>query len=65
MSVTVYIPTALRRYTNGASEAQLSGGTVGEIFRSLVEHYPDLEHHLYTEEGSLRNFVSVVSNREP
>jgi len=64
MSVTIYIPTALRRYTDGSGEIQLSGKTVGEIFSNLVENHPDLKHHLYTEEGSLRNFVSVYLNDE-
>ena len=64
MSVTVHIPTALRRYTAGAREAELDGATVGEALQGLVERHPDLGRHLYTEEGVLRNFVSVYLNDE-
>ena len=55
----VYIPTALRLFTDGTSEVILEGENVTEVVASLVSTYGDLKTHLFTNEGKLRSFVNI------
>jgi len=62
MSVTVLLPTALRRYANDQGSISLEGSTVGALMEKLGDAYPELKPHLFDEEGALRNFVNVFVN---
>jgi molybdopterin converting factor small subunit len=53
------IPTALRAFTDGSSEAELAGDTVGALIEAFAERYPDIRTHLFDENGALRSFVNV------
>jgi len=64
MSLTIQIPTPLRRFTGERGEVEVQGATVGEALRSLVTEHSALEPHLYTEEGKLRSFVNLFLNDE-
>jgi molybdopterin/thiamine biosynthesis adenylyltransferase/rhodanese-related sulfurtransferase/molybdopterin converting factor small subunit len=64
MSVTIHIPTPLRRFTADHGEVQADGGTVGEALRDLTRQFPTLQRHLYTDDGALRSFVNVFLNDE-
>ncbi|HXU46532.1 MAG TPA: MoaD/ThiS family protein [Thermoanaerobaculia bacterium] len=64
MSVTLHIPTPLRRFTGEQGEIQIAGATVAEALRDLVRQHPALERHLFTPEGTLRSFVNVFKNEE-
>ncbi len=64
MSVTIHIPTPLRRFTGEAGEIQVEGTTVGEALAQLTERHPALRRHLYTDDGALRSFVNVFLNDE-
>ena len=60
----VYIPTALRLFTDGTSEINLKGESVAEVITSLVDTYSDLKTHLFTNDGKLRSFVNIYLNEE-
>ena len=64
MSVTVRIPTPLRRVTNGVDKVTVEGETLNAIIVGLDEQYPGLKERLCDEEGELRNFVNVYVNGE-
>lgn len=64
MAVKVIIPTPLRRYTANQESLELEGTTIGQVLGQLTEQYGDLKKHLYTAEGTLRNFVNVYLNDE-
>src|ERR1051325_11731563 len=64
MPVTVSIPTALRKLTNNQPNVTVQAKTVGEMFTSLTKQYPEMKKHLFTEDGTLRNFVRVYVNEE-
>lgn len=64
MSVSVRIPTPLRRATNGADKVDAEGGTLEEIIASLDGQYPGIRGRLCDEDGALRNFVNVYVNGE-
>jgi adenylyltransferase/sulfurtransferase len=58
MAVDILIPTALRTFTDRASEVSVEGATVGEAVAALAEKYPDIKQHLY-KEGELRSFINI------
>jgi molybdopterin converting factor small subunit len=59
MAVTLLIPTALRTFTDRQSEVKVDGGTAGEAIKAFVSAYPDIQQHLYEENGELRSFVNI------
>lgn len=62
--VIIRIPTPLRSYTNGMNEVEVSTSTVGEVLFNLVGRCPNVKHHLYIEEGTLRPYVNVFLEKE-
>ncbi len=58
------LPTPLRPYAGGQSEITLQAATVGEALQELVQRYPALEKHLFTEEGKLRPYVNLFLGDE-
>ena len=64
MTVTVQIPTALRRHTSGTGSLTCSAGNLGELFTVLDQKFPDLKPHLRDEAGQIRRFLNVYVNEE-
>ena len=64
MATKVLIPTPLRGFTDKKAALLLEGNTVGELLRQLTTRHAQLKRHLYTDEGTLRNFVNVYVNHE-
>jgi len=64
MSVTIRIPTALRKFADGRAAVQSRGATVGEVLDDLMEAYPGLAQRIYDEGGELRRFVNVFLGDE-
>ena len=64
MAVKVLLPTALRSLVGNQSEVELAGSSVEGVLKELVGRFPELQKHLYSEEGQLRNFVNVYVNDE-
>jgi len=63
-SVTVRIPTPLRASAGGNASVDIPGRTVDEVLTHLVDTYPDLKNNLYTDDGTLRQFVNVYVDDE-
>jgi molybdopterin synthase sulfur carrier subunit len=64
MSVTVRIPTPLRKLTNELDVVSGDGGTLIGCIESLDAQYPGLKERLCDEAGELRRFVNVYVNGE-
>ncbi len=64
MSITVRIPTPLRKLTGGADEVAIDGATVGELIDNLEAAHPGLKERLCDESGEIRRFVNVYVNDE-
>jgi len=64
MSVTVRIPTPLRKLTGGADEVSIDGANVGDIINNLEAAHPGLKERLCDEAGEIRRFVNVYVNDE-
>lgn len=61
---TVRIPSPLRRYTNGQSKVESSGGNVNEIIESLEAQYPGVKARLCDDSGQIKRYVNVFVNDE-
>ena len=59
----IRIPTPLRAYTDGASDIDVAGDTVGEALNNLVDQHPDLRTHLFNGD-ELRSFVNIFIGDE-
>ena len=64
MSVTVRIPTPLRRISNGQDKASVEGSSLDEIIQSLNEEFPGIKERLCDEQGEIRHFVNIYVNGE-
>jgi len=64
MSVTVRIPTPLRKLTGGADEVSVEGATIGVMIDNLEAAHAGLKERLCDENGEIRRFVNVYLNDE-
>ncbi|HHG74332.1 ubiquitin-like small modifier protein 1 [Persephonella sp.] len=64
MAVTVRIPTALRRVTQGQGEVQVEAKTIGELIEALEKEFPGIKERLVEENGEIRKFVNFFVNDE-
>lgn len=64
MSITVQIPTALRRLTAGTPRITCSATNLNELFSELDSQFPDLKPHLRDEAGETRRFLNIYVNEE-
>jgi sulfur-carrier protein len=64
MSITVQIPSALRRHTEGIANLDCSASNLGELFSVLGDKFPQLKPHLRDETGQIRRFLNVYVNEE-
>lgn len=64
MAVTIVIPTPLRQFASGQSEIEVEAATAGEALEKLTAQFAELKKHLYSDGGSLRNFINVYVGDE-
>src|ERR1700758_4057718 len=64
MAITVQIPSALRRHTEGVGKRNCAAANRGELFSVLDEKFPQLKPHLRDEAGEIRRFLNVYVNEE-
>ncbi len=64
MSVTVRIPTPLRKLTGGADEVSVEAANVGELIEKLEAAHPGLKERLCDDAGEIRRFVNIYVNDE-
>ena len=64
MSVTVRIPTPLRKLTNGADEVTVEGATIGALIDNLEAAHAGLKERLCDDSGEVRRFVNIYLNDE-
>ncbi|WP_457621238.1 MoaD/ThiS family protein [Persephonella sp.] len=64
MAVTVRIPTALRRVTQGQGEVQVEASTIAELIDKLEAEFPGIKERLVEPNGEIRKFVNFFVNDE-
>jgi molybdopterin synthase sulfur carrier subunit len=63
-TVTVLIPTPLRKYTGGEARVTANGGTIGELIESLDGQFPGIKERVVEPDGEIRRFVNIFINGE-
>jgi molybdopterin converting factor small subunit len=64
MPVTIEIPTAFRRFTDGAPKVDCSAATVADALNELTTRFPNLSRHVRDDQGQIRQFLNVYLNEE-
>ena len=64
MSVSLKIPTPLRKMTNGESTVDVDGTNLIECIDSLDAQYPGIKERLVSDNGELHRFVNIYVNGE-
>ncbi len=62
MLAQIYLPTPLRRLTNGQARVVAGGRTVDEALAELERRYPGLREQLREPTGEVRGFINVFVN---
>lgn len=61
---SVKIPPVLRQHTDGQTEVELEGSTIGEVLEALTTAHPETRPQLFGEDGELNRFVNIYLNDE-
>jgi sulfur-carrier protein len=64
MAITIEIPTAFRRFTEGSPKIDSGASTVQEALNDLTSRFPALSKHVRDEQGQIRQFLNVYLNEE-
>tara|TARA_B100000949_G_C14011676_1_gene337545 strand:- start:31 stop:312 length:282 start_codon:yes stop_codon:yes gene_type:complete len=64
MSVTVRVPTPLRRLTNGRDKVSVEGDDLGAVISALDKEFPGIKERICDENGEIRNFVNLYVDGE-
>ena len=64
MSVSVRIPTPLRKFTDGLDTVSIDGATVNELIENLEATHPGIKSRLCDDNGKIRRFVNIFANDE-
>src|SRR5690348_17761083 len=64
MPVTIEIPTAFRRFTDGAPKVDCSAATIADALNELTSRFPDLSRHVRDDQGQIRQFLNIYLNEE-
>ncbi|VAV85496.1 FIG038648: MoaD and/or ThiS families [hydrothermal vent metagenome] len=64
MTVTVRIPTPLRKITGGSDEVKIEGSNIAEVLTALEAAHPGIKERICEEDGKLRKFVNLYVNDE-
>mgnify|MGYP001066165545 CR=1 FL=1 len=62
MSVKIYMPVSMYRYTNNVRVVELEGSTVGECLQQLIVKFPDVRKAIFTSEGKMVRQLGVYLN---
>ncbi|OGH59264.1 MAG: hypothetical protein A3G34_02995 [Candidatus Lindowbacteria bacterium RIFCSPLOWO2_12_FULL_62_27] len=64
MSITIRIPTPLRKLTGDAEEVRIDAVTLRDMITTLERQYPGIKDRLCDESGEVRRFINVFVNDE-
>jgi molybdopterin synthase sulfur carrier subunit len=62
MSVTVKVPSLLRKYTNGQELLEVTGYSPMECLTNLTAQFPSLRRWLYNKQGEVATHVLIFIN---
>lgn len=62
-TVTISIPSTLRKFCDKQDSLEVSAETLGQAFESLNSIHPELVQRITTTENQLRPFVNIFIER--
>src|SRR5438309_1088912 len=62
--VKVYVPSALRSYTEQKDEVDADGATLDEVLRQLDGRHPGFRFRIIDEQDSIRPHIKIFVNYE-
>ncbi len=62
MSATLYVPTPLRKLTNGKSKVEFSASSVDDIIARADSEVPGFRERVLDSDGEIKRFVKVFVN---
>ena len=63
-TVTVKLPTILRKHAAGAAKVGADGANVRDVLGDLETKYPGITKNVVAEDGGLHRFINVYVNDE-
>ena len=63
-TVSVKIPTPLRKFTAGHDTVEATGATVAEVLDNLESQHPGIKSKLCDDAGKLRRFINLYANED-
>jgi sulfur-carrier protein len=64
MSVTVKLPTILRKFSDNEARVGADGTTLAEVLKDLESRYPGITKNVVSDDGGLHRFINVYVNDE-
>jgi sulfur-carrier protein len=64
MKITVEIPSALRRFTDGVQTIECTSETLPDLLGEIEQRFPAISKHLRDDSGQVRRFVNIYVNEE-
>ena len=64
MTVSVLIPTPLRKFTQEQETVTVPSGTVTTLISELDRQFPGIAARLTDDQGELRRFINIYVNEE-
>lgn len=64
MSVSVRIPSPLRRITGGKSTVEVNATNLSECLNDLEKQFPGIKERLFDDKGQIQHFVNIYINGE-
>ncbi len=61
---TLRVPSQLKYYLDNQTDVALTGETVGDILRELVDQYPKIQSHIFDDKGQVRRHINLFVNKE-
>ncbi len=62
MAATLYLPTPLRKLTNGKSKVEFSASSVDEMLARAEVEFPGFRDRVMDSDGQMRRFVNFFVN---
>jgi molybdopterin converting factor small subunit len=62
MSVTVKLPTILRKHAANEAKVSAEGTTLSAVLTDLESSYPGITKNVISEDGGLHRFINIYVN---
>lgn len=62
MSATLFVPTPLRKLTNGQSKVQFTATNISELLDTADTQFPGFRDRVLDSNGEIKRFINVFVN---